>query len=63
MAIEISQLLLCRGVFELDDILGNVIGGIIGLGYALCVGVRFGKKSRKQSKTDYFMKYKESTAL
>lgn len=37
MAIESSQLLLRRGLFELDDIIGNVIGGIIG--YVLCAGL------------------------
>lgn len=38
IAIELSQLLLRKGLFEFDDIIGNVLGG--SAGYILCAGVR-----------------------
>ncbi len=51
-AIEISQLLLRRGLFEFDDILGNVLGGI--LGYALCAGARRCIRKVKTKSTQHF---------
>ena len=37
LLIEVSQILFQRGVFELDDILNNLLGAIIGYGfYRLC---------------------------
>lgn len=38
LAIEISQLITTRGVFEISDIINNYVGGMIGLGFARLVG-------------------------
>ena len=47
-AIEISQLLLCRGLFEFDDIIHNSLGCMLGI-----------LEIRKQKKLDRFLPLSE----
>ncbi|MGN0350319.1 MAG: VanZ family protein [Roseburia sp.] len=48
--IEVTQLLLKRGIFELDDIFDNLLGTMIGYGiFAICVYVRAWWKKEKKS--------------
>lgn len=42
--IEIMQLITGRGIFQLDDILTNTLGGIVGAFLYKCISLLFGKK-------------------
>ncbi|MDO5292516.1 MAG: VanZ family protein [bacterium] len=52
MLIELTQLLLKRGIFELDDIMNNTLGTMIGYGcfvfaYAVCAYIRKNKEEKR----------------
>lgn len=54
--IEGMQLVLNRGMFELDDLFNNTVGTIIGYGiYALCVAI-FANRTRKSGRKQSFVK-------
>ena len=46
LIIEVSQLLLQRGTFELDDLIRNTMGTVVGFAIFKCVDIAFTHKSK-----------------
>ena len=52
--IECSQLILCRGLFEWDDMIDNTIGAVIGCMISNYIIKKFGKDEKSKLEDDDF---------